>query len=59
MPKKRKKIPDNGQDDRDLEKDIERRNQNPVSQESLQQNQGGHFGGQYEKGRPLDPNHRR
>ena len=53
MPSKRKKMPDHRENDRDLEKDVERRNRNPVSQESQQQNQGGHFGGQYEKGRPV------
>jgi|GEM_PF-3216116 len=54
MPSKPKKTPDKPQDASDLEKDIKRRNENPVSQESQQQNQGGHFGGQYEKGRPVE-----
>ncbi len=55
MPSKRKSTPDKPHESRDLEKDIERANRNPISQESIQQDQGGHFGGQYEKGRPFNP----
>lgn len=55
MPNKRKEMPDKRKDDRDIEKDIQRGNRKPGGQESRQQDQGGHFGGQHEKGRPFDP----
>lgn len=55
MPKNRKNMPDQQQDERDRDKDIERREPSRVSQESNQQDQGGHFGGQHEKGRPFNP----
>ncbi|MBC8035983.1 MAG: hypothetical protein H7X89_02035 [Rhizobiales bacterium] len=59
MPNKRKNMPDNSPDDRDIEKDIQRGNRNPGGQENRQQDQGGHFGGQHERGKPYDPGNRR
>lgn len=58
MPKKRKTMPDHHLEERVHNEDIEHK-PSPVSQEGDQQNRGGHFGGQYEKGSPFDPDQER